>query len=141
MPPTERQLMSTRFLYFALTVLLTGCVARSHEPDPLQVQFANYGTLPNNYKTVVKDTFYYHLKDPYSAHYRFFQPYRGYSWIMNVPEDKEELMFGWIIPGMVNAKNSYGAYVGQRKFIVIYSNGQYHNLNYIKGTKKIGRPL
>ncbi|WP_240156200.1 hypothetical protein [Pantoea stewartii] len=63
--------MRKRVLYFALTMMLTGCVARSHEPDPLQVQLASYGTLPDTYKTDVKNTFYYHLKDPYSAHYRF----------------------------------------------------------------------
>lgn len=47
---------------------------------------------------------YYRLKDPYSAHYKFFEPYKGYSWVMNVPADKEQLMFGWIIPVSVNAK-------------------------------------
>ncbi|PXV75752.1 hypothetical protein [Pantoea sp. PNA 03-3] len=131
--------MRKRVLYFALTMMLTGCVARSHEPDPLQVQLASYGTLPDTYKTDVKNTFYYHLKDPYSAHYRFFKPFKGYTWVMNVPEDKEELMFGWVIPGVINTKNSFGAYVGARRFVVIYSNGQYQNIYYTKGTKKIGR--
>ncbi|ADM99716.1 hypothetical protein RF240_15585 [Dickeya dadantii] len=141
MPFTQAEMQSMRkcVLFFAMTIMLTGCTTKSQAPDPVQVKLANYGTLPDDYKQSVKNHFYYRLKDPYSAHYKFFEPYKGYSWVMNVPADKEQLMFGWIIPVSVNAKNGFGAYAGTVKFMIIYSNGQYHELSTTKGTIRITR--
>ncbi|PKE30571.1 hypothetical protein CWS43_11100 [Rahnella sp. AA] len=131
--------MRKSILFIPLIIMLAGCAKTSHAPDPLQVQLANYGTLPDDYKRSIQNHMQYRLKDPYSAHYKFLQPFKGYSWVMNVSEDKEMLMYGWVIPVLVNAKNGYGAYAGQVKFMIIYSNGQYHDLSAIKGTKSITR--
>ncbi|WP_035345685.1 MULTISPECIES: membrane lipoprotein lipid attachment site-containing protein [Dickeya] len=131
--------MRKYILFFFMIIMLTGCITKSQAPDPLQVQLANYGKLPEDYKQGVKNHFYYRLKDPYSAHYKFFEPYKGYSWVMNVPVDKEQLMFGWIIPVSVNAKNGFGAYAGATKVMMIYSNGQYHELPTLKEKVNITR--
>lgn len=131
--------MRNIILFFAMAVTLAGCAAKSQAPDPLQVQLADYGTLPDNYKHSIASHFYFRLKDPYSAHYKFLEPYKGYSWVTDVPADKEQLMFGWIIPVIVNAKNEFGAYSGATRFMIIYSNGKYHDLSTIQGTKRITR--
>lgn len=131
--------MKKCILFFAIIILLTGCTTKSEAPDQLQIQLADYSVLPDNYKHSIKSYFHYRLKDPYSAHYRFFEPYKGYSWVTNVPTDQEKLMFGWVIPVSVNAKNGYGAYAGAIRFMIIYANGKYHDLSTIKGTIRMTR--
>jgi len=53
------------------------------------------------------------LKDPYSAQYRW-TPISGTSvW----PDRRNDgTCRGWILKGAVNAKNSYGGYIGEREY-------------------------
>src|SRR3546814_13855805 len=53
------------------------------------------------------------LKDPYSAHYRWDEIAGTSTW-----NDKGPTCYGWVLRGHVNAKNSYGGYVGDRKSVV-----------------------
>src|SRR3546814_7796020 len=51
------------------------------------------------------------LKDPYSAHYRWDEIAGTSTW-----NDKGPTCYGWVLRGHVNAKNSYGGYVGEKDY-------------------------
>jgi hypothetical protein len=53
------------------------------------------------------------LKDPYSAHVRW-EPMVGTTRIVDAAT--QERYLGWLLVGYVNAKNSYGAYVGEKPY-------------------------
>jgi hypothetical protein len=58
------------------------------------------------------------LKDPYSAHFTW--PYGFRYGTLRVGSYS---VTGWIICGLVNAKNSYGGYVGNNSAVAIISHG------------------
>lgn len=61
------------------------------------------------------------LKDPYSAqveNIRIVEPYRHYRGVFKGGYD-----YGWLITFALNAKNSYGAYVGFRTYQIMRTEG------------------
>lgn len=87
------------------------------------VQSFDYGAYPANFQQIVSQHFASTLKDPYSAQYRFGQPYRAV--------ERTGLLFGggviwagYAVTVEVNAKNSYGAYTGYKPYLVQIKYGQ-----------------
>lgn len=61
------------------------------------------------------------LKDSYSAQYEWGNVYK--SWIRHAPAHGGGLVFGYILDVKVNAKNSFGGYVGFKPYRFVYKNG------------------
>lgn len=104
------------------SVFLTGC-ASQQPPSQAQISAANYGELPADYQEQIKNHFNATLKDPYSAKYEFLPAFKGYSQDGQWSPSGGKVSFGWVSPVLVNAKNSYGGYTGNQKYVFIFSGG------------------
>lgn len=117
-----RQMMFCAFLSLALI----GC-AGQQPPSSVQIAGANYGSLPANYQEQIKSYFGSVLKDPYTAHYAFDKPFKGYSQDGAWAPSGGKVFFGWVAPVNVNARNSYGGYTGNKPYVFIFSEGQLYD--------------
>ncbi|WP_454878595.1 hypothetical protein [Serratia inhibens] len=104
------------------SLLLSGC-AKQLPPSQAQISTASYGELPKDYQEQIKNHFNATLKDPYSAQYKFLPTFKGYSQDGPWSPSGGKVSFGWIVPVLVNAKNSYGGYTGDQKYVFIFSGG------------------
>ncbi len=90
--------------------------------NPEVVASADYGAYPKNYESIVKSYISSTLKDPFSARFQFKKPFKAY--LRNAPvTGGEPSVFGYMVYANVNAKNSYGAYVGWKPYKVLIRNG------------------
>lgn len=103
------------------TSILSGC---SSAPTQQQLTNADYGrdTEASECVRITEQTISNGLKDPSSAMFRHSQCVKGY-W-SSVPIMGMGVAFGWLQAGQVNAKNSYGGYVGFRQYQALIKNGQ-----------------
>jgi len=72
------------------------------------------------------------LKDPLSAQYQWGVVYKG--WIRNAPIHGAGLVFGYVLDVSVNAKNSFGGYVGFKQYRFVFYNG---SIKTVYGPKEI----
>jgi len=104
----------------------SGCATLpSHTEQLAQAEAMGYGAeLPADYQEVIRDSMLQVLKDGYSAQYQFEAPYKG--WITGkAPSGLPGVeVAGWIVPAAVNAKNSYGAYVGFKPYKFLIRDGR-----------------
>lgn len=117
-----------------LSFCLFGCMAT---PSANDLANANFGNKPISYEENIKNVIGAGLKDPFSAQYKFGEPKKGYY--QEGPSENFLLRYGWIIPVQVNAKNSYGAYVGfKNKYFMISEEKLYDiTLKYETGYAKL----
>lgn len=116
--------MRFRYAFFFLVVIfgLSGCFPqrppspyREEAPSvPFDLETADCGTTPADYEAAIRAYMQPLLKDPESARYR----------VLNSPKK----IFNGIrciyqIDVFVNAKNSYGGYVGERLMIFYFRDG------------------
>ena len=89
----------------AAVILIQGC-ATPH-PTAAELQRANYGPSPSNYKVIIATYLRETLKDPFSAQVEFLnQPTKAWTkW-------SGELDVGYGVCVAVNARNSFGGYTG-----------------------------
>ncbi|MDE1487398.1 hypothetical protein KKI90_13525 [Xenorhabdus bovienii] len=116
-----------RKILFAATLIfspliLNGCTTLQ-PPTQAEMASANYGELPVNYEEQIKNAMSTSLKDPYTAQYRFLKPFKGYAQDGEWAQSKGGVKYGWIMPFYLNAKNSYGGYIGEKRYVFIFSNG------------------
>lgn len=111
-----------KVIILILSICLFGCMT---VPNPDDLKNANFGSKPVNYEENIKNLIGSGLKDPFSAQYKFGEPVKGYF-----QNGMEGLRYGWIIPVQVNAKNSYGAYVGFNTQYIMISEGTTYNITY-----------
>ena len=98
-------------ILFAVSIFIGGCVTNG-KPSPDK----DFGTPPKHYKVEIKKQWDLILKDPYTAKYIYKKPIKGYANIyLNGPVYWE----GWAVPVAVNAKNSYGGYIGMKNYIFL----------------------
>lgn len=105
-----------------LTAVLSGCAATAPLNDQGQPPSqADLGLPPVDLLQIATEHMRYRLKDPDSARIEVVGGPRS----MTV---KGSLLttasYGWGICYRVNGKNSYGAYVGWRLWVLIWRNGQ-----------------
>jgi hypothetical protein len=115
-------------LALPIALLLLSCAASSNlpansQPSPADMEAARSAKKPSTQKAAEKAVIKYFartLKDPDSAHYTFLSPANG---IVNIggPLAPAKYESGWFLCGTINAKNSYGGYVGQRAFFVHFA--------------------
>jgi hypothetical protein len=86
-----------------------------------QIASADYGSYPTNYEEKIKAYFDARLKDPYSAHYRFGVPHKGYTYLHGTLRAAD---FGYLVNVYINAKNSFGGYTGEELHIAFIKNDQ-----------------
>lgn len=100
-----------------LTLLLSGCAIK--KPTPAELEMADYGDSISRVqaKRLIKSYNEDYLKDPYSAKYRFGRLYKGYLFTLF-----DGRKFGYVIDIDMNAKNSYGAYVGYKRWRYLLRN-------------------
>lgn len=108
-----------KVLLMALPFLLAGCATA---PSQVQLDQADYGTpFTHADDQQVVDYIKSGLIDPYSAHIDVENYYTCYR---NKPMWEGGYVFGYCIETVVNAKNSYGAYVGAKPMLYFWRNGQ-----------------
>lgn len=61
------------------------------------------------------------LKDPMSAVFTWEPIYKGY--LRGAPIVGRETIYGYLLDGTVNSKNSFGGYTGAKQYQVIFRNG------------------
>lgn len=98
-------------------LLLSGCMST---PSSTELSNAYYGELPQYYEGQIKQTIGDRLKDADSAKYQFGTPSKAY--LQGGMAENFKMYYGWAIPVRVNAKNSYGAYVGYQDYMFMYLN-------------------
>lgn len=111
-----------RMIIGALAVaLLAGCAS---QPTPEQIQTADYGysVYQGDAEKAVKDFFNVYLKDPESARYNFGYIYKGY--MVGSAFEGRKLQAGYLLDVTVNAKNSFGGYVGAKPYKFLFHNDQ-----------------
>ncbi len=96
-------------------LLFIGCGIVDGVPPPSST---NFGKLPSNYKTQIKENKAKSLKDPYSARFIFGKPFRGY---LNNKNDGALFWKGMVVPYSLNAKNSYGGYIGITSYVALFN--------------------
>jgi hypothetical protein len=95
-----------RIMVIALVALLTGCAA--HKPSGTELDSADYGAYPNDYKHTIDILLRAKLKDPDSAKITFLtEPRKGW-------EGRQSIKYGWAVCVGVNARNSDGGYSGDK---------------------------
>lgn len=102
-------------------VTLTACAPKP--PSQSAIASANYGILPSDYQNQIKNHMSSILKDPESARYNFLPTFKGYSQDGSLSSTSGGIRFGHVVPVLVNAKNSYGGYTGNQKYVFIFSGG------------------
>lgn len=99
----------------AVCVLASGCVT---PPTPREFAVADYGSYPSDYEQIVKSYMQFVLKDPESARFQFLNsPKTGWN---GFGGNK----FGYVVCAYINAKNSFGGYVGNRMSYFMIKNGR-----------------
>ena len=103
-------------LFITVMAFLVGCAGL---PTPEEIASADHGSYPNNYEDIVKSYFARILKDPYSVRYESISTPQRY-WLAN---RLEGATYGYLVCVTLNAKNSYGAYIGYETDALIIRNG------------------
>ncbi|EMI5436639.1 hypothetical protein JEP09_04835 [Proteus mirabilis] len=98
-------------------IALSGCVSPMTKQD---VANATYSELPANYKDEITEVIKYSLKDPDSAKFIFHEPRLAYT--------AASKNVAYVVPIDVNAKNSYGGYVGYKTMYYAYTNERYQDV-------------
>src|SRR3989344_3264916 len=103
-------------LCIVIVFLITACASAFQRPDPA----ADYGSMPQAYEEAIKTHFEQILKDPESARYRFGRPIKAYA-NEGLAYGGKIAWIGYLVDVQVNAKNSFGGYVGFKPYMVFFS--------------------
>jgi len=110
--------MTTRLLVLAACLALAGCAsAPVFTAD--QIQAADVGPMPGEAEqATIRAAMAYYLKDPASAQYQWGEPRKSSL------SSGGRTVIGWVVPVLVNARNSYGGYVGFEQWGFFMVNGR-----------------
>jgi hypothetical protein len=97
---------------------LTACATM---PTQKEIDKADYGSPISQdlAEAKAKEFLSGYLKDPMSATYQWKAVYQG--WFKGF---RRATVYGYILDGNINAKNSYGGYVGASPFRFVFRNGE-----------------
>lgn len=109
----------------SVAVLLGGCASGPaqkmfYQPTTEELAVADYGTYPANYQDIIKNFMQGRLKDPESARYRFKEPRKGYT----AARKRDDVIYVYRVDAYINAKNSYGGYIGEHNYVFDIRNGK-----------------
>jgi hypothetical protein len=100
------------------SVAISGCAVA----PPTEVDFNRSGTKPTDVEKVSVGYFEPRLKDPFSAQYKVGEPTQCYMRSAPVTGGKIT-QYGWCWVVSIDAKNSFGGYVGYENHRLFYGNG------------------
>ncbi len=109
---------AVNLLVVSCLVVLAGCMTPSKDV----LTSADYGPFPTDYQRILTDQISSTLKDPWSAHFEFDAPRKGWcggDLLMGMKK-----RYGWIVTVRVNAKNGFGAYAGWESHTYLFTGGQ-----------------
>jgi hypothetical protein len=98
------------------SAILAGCASN---PTKEQISSADFGSYPSDYAAIVKSQIGYRLKDPSSAIFNIPNQTPKKRWM----REFDKVSYGYTVCFDVNAKNSYGGYVGSQRHYAFISNG------------------
>lgn len=102
--------------------LFSGCA--TVPPSASDIASIGYGApLTIDWQAAIKQWFLGYLKDPLTAQYIFAHPPQQ-GWARKPPIEGSQLLLGYAVLVRVNAKNSYGAYIGFQPYLFIFRNNQ-----------------
>jgi hypothetical protein len=121
---TEVGVMKKLALGAILTLAVEGLTACARMPTQQELAGLNYGppVAQADAEAKARDYLATHLKDPYSAVYTW-QPVDS-GWVKAPPLLGGGIDAGWVLKGTVNAKNSFGGYVGARPYQFMFYGGR-----------------
>ena len=94
----------------------------------------DYGQKPINYKGEIQRIVKSHLKDPDSAKFTWErEPYKAFHGLLS----SSTPIPSWVVHVLVNAKNSYGGYVGDRMWHFYYDKGKLYSYQGFGVTEQI----
>lgn len=107
----------------------SGCTSMSDAQLLAAAREVGYGAeLPENWQDLIKRAMEYRLKDPSSAVYKFGVPFKGA--LSKAPIEGGGFdSAGWIVRVQINAKNSYGGYVGFQPYEFMIRDGVVIRIN------------
>lgn len=112
--------MLYRALIIAALLALTACQAVPPAPTDAQMARANFGAPPTDHVAIVKAYYGATLKDPGSAQYRTItDPVQFWLGVRGTQAG----VYGYLVCATVNAKNSYGGYVGFKTDALLIRDG------------------
>lgn len=107
--------MKKHIVLTLLPFIFCGCAT---PPTQEELSSADYGQYPADYENIIKGYMRTILKDPDSARYQFLNtPKTGWNGFGGKK-------FGYVVCAYINAKNSYGGYVGNRMSHFMIKNGR-----------------
>ena len=119
---------SEKLATIALVGILAGCTSQIPMPstnadrpvsETVDTTNADYGQVPANYEELIKRWASANLKDPDSVRYgKISKPRKEYIVVNLKP------VFGYSVCAAINAKNSYGGYVGNQTFWFMIREGK-----------------
>ena len=98
-------ILSQFIILLVMLVNLTGCTFQVPKDG------SDFGSYPTKYQDLVREYMSNRLKDPDSAKYRFSTPVKAYRNTGSL-YGGDVIWQGYLVDFSVNAKNSYGGYVG-----------------------------
>lgn len=114
------------------TVLLSAC---AELPTQQQMAAADYGgpVTQSDAESAAKNFLSSRLKDPYSAVWQCQPVQKG--WLRDSRISGGKVHYGWEMNCLVNAKNSFGGYVGNKQYAFLFRDGTLVGAN---GEKDLG---
>jgi hypothetical protein len=110
---------------------LSGCVIGTHYTPATAQQLATTGygaLLTTDYRKAIPAFFFDQLKDPLSAQYIYDSSGPKKWWTQDYIGGA--LHVGYAVTFEMNAKNSYGGYLGFRKWLVLFRDNQIAAVTY-----------
>jgi hypothetical protein len=119
------------FLFVTMAASFFGCASLSDHWTIETVEDTASGEAPVNHESSIKSYLGNTLKDPFSAQYRYFSAPKKYVEKTQVVTQSPTLVnvngraietrkHCWLVTVEVNAKNSYGAYIGWTTYVFLF---------------------
>lgn len=110
-----------------VVLMLAAVAGCAPMPTSEQISAADYGAPIEQdiAESMTRTMFGIYLKDPQSARYSFGRVYRGY--VVTSAFEGRRLLAGYVLDVGVNAKNSFGGYVGEKPYKLLFHDGKLIN--------------
>jgi hypothetical protein len=121
-----KRLLTIMLTLTALSTIQAGIPGMPPRPPRGDPPAAACGSLPDNYKSLALAAVKRELRDPYTAHMRIEE-----GWVMRgyvLATDANTWKPGITVSVLVNAKNGFGAYTGERQIFVSFYDGRIVNV-------------
>ena len=107
--------LSKFFLLSIILFMLSSCglvMTKNEDNFMATTPESAWGQTPTGYEEPIMNDIRSTLLDPESARFKFGSPFRSSSPIDYMREQNKPV---WVVTVLVNAKNSFGGYVGDKK--------------------------